>query len=72
MIQRYGHDDGIQYLVDLDKTLVYTRSGSGPSRTSAPASASSASSFLRDGITQIIDNGYDNIELIIPSSGTLL
>ncbi len=26
--------------------------------------------FLHDGITQIIDNGYDNIELIIPSSGT--
>ena len=25
--------------------------------------------FLHDGITQIIDNGYENIELIIPSSG---
>ena len=26
--------------------------------------------FLHDGITQILDNGYDNIELVIPSSGT--
>ncbi|HAG70186.1 MAG TPA: iron ABC transporter substrate-binding protein, partial [Lachnospiraceae bacterium] len=26
--------------------------------------------FLHDGITQIEDNGYGNIELIIPSSGT--
>ena len=26
--------------------------------------------FLHDGITQIVDNGYTNIELIIPSSGT--
>ena len=26
--------------------------------------------FLHDGITQILDNGYGNIELIIPSSGT--
>ena len=44
MIQKYGHDEGIQYLVDLDKNIeVYTKSGSGPSRTSAPASASSAS-----------------------------
>ena len=26
--------------------------------------------FLHDGITQIVDNGYGNVELIIPSSGT--
>ena len=26
--------------------------------------------FLHDGITQIIDNGYDNVQLVIPSSGT--
>ena len=33
MIQKYGHDEGIQYLVDLDKNIhVYTKSGSGPSK----------------------------------------
>ena len=26
--------------------------------------------FLHDGITQIVDNGYDNVKLVIPSSGT--
>ena len=26
--------------------------------------------FLHDGITQILDNGYDNIALVIPSTGT--
>ncbi|MBQ3272117.1 MAG: hypothetical protein IJH44_02565 [Solobacterium sp.] len=26
--------------------------------------------FLHDGITQIVDNGYGNVELVIPSSGT--
>ena len=44
MIQLKGHDEGIQYLVDLDKNVqIYTKSGSGPSRTWAPANASSAS-----------------------------
>ena len=34
MIQKYGHDEGIKYLVDLDKNIeVYTKSGSGPLRT---------------------------------------
>ena len=33
MIQKYGHDEGIQFLVDLDKNIeVYTKSGSGPSK----------------------------------------
>ena len=33
MIQLKGHDEGIQYLVDLDKNIeVYTKSGSGPSK----------------------------------------
>ena len=26
--------------------------------------------FLHDGITQIVDNGYTNVDLVIPSSGT--
>ncbi|MBQ6326016.1 MAG: extracellular solute-binding protein, partial [Clostridia bacterium] len=26
--------------------------------------------FLHDGITQIVDNGYDNIQLFIPADGT--
>ena len=71
MIQKYGHDEGIQFLVDLDKNIeVYTKSGSGPSKNVGTGECVIGIGFLHDGITQIIDNGYDNIELIIPSSGT--
>ena len=71
MIQKYGHDEGIQYLVDLDKNIqVYTKSGSGPSKNVGTGECVIGIGFLHDGITQIVDNGYDNIQLIIPSSGT--
>ena len=71
MIQKYGHDEGIQYLVDLDKNIeVYTKSGSGPSKNVGTGECVIGIGFLHDGITQILDNGYTNIQLVIPSSGT--
>ncbi len=71
MIQKKGHDEGIQYLVDLDKNIeVYTKSGSGPSKNVGTGECTIGIGFLHDGITQIVDNGYDNVELVIPSSGT--
>ena len=71
MIQKYGHDEGIQYLVDLDKNIqVYTKSGSGPSKNVGIGECVIGIGFLHDGITQIVDNGYENVQLIIPSSGT--
>ena len=71
MIQKYGHDEGIQYLVDLDKNIeVYTKSGSGPSKNVGTGECVIGIGFLHDGITQIVDNGYGNIQLVIPSSGT--
>ena len=71
MIQKYGHDEGIQYLVDLDKNIeVYTKSGSGPSKNVGTGECVIGIGFLHDGITQIVDNGYTNVGLIIPSSGT--
>ena len=71
MIQKYGHDEGIQYLVDLDKNIeVYTKSGSGPSKNVGTGECVIGIGFLHDGITQIVDNGYTNVKLIIPSSGT--
>ncbi|MBR2991635.1 MAG: ABC transporter substrate-binding protein [Solobacterium sp.] len=71
MIQMFGHDEGIQYLVDLDKNIqVYTKSGSGPSKNVGTGECVIGIGFLHDGITQIVDNGYGNIELIIPASGT--
>ncbi|MCR5443081.1 MAG: ABC transporter substrate-binding protein [Sphaerochaetaceae bacterium] len=71
VIQKYGHDAGIQYLVDLDKNIeVYTKSGSGPSKNVGTGECVIGIGFLHDGIKQIVDNGYDNIGLVIPSSGT--
>ena len=71
MIQKYGHDEGINYLVELDKNIhVYTKSGSGPSKNVGTGECVVGIGFLHDGITQIVDNGYGNIELVIPSSGT--
>ena len=71
MIQKYGHDEGIQYLVNLDKNIeVYTKSGSGPSKNVGTGECVIGIGFLHDGITQIVDNGYENVKLVIPSSGT--
>ena len=71
MIQKYGHDDGIKYLTDLDKNVqVYTKSGSGPSKNVGTGECVVGIGFLHDGITQIVDNGYGNVDLIIPESGT--
>ncbi len=71
MIQKYGHDEGIQYLVDLDKNIaVYTKAGAGPSRNIGTGECTIGLGFLHDGVYQIVDQGYDNIELVVPSSGT--
>ncbi len=70
IIQKKGHDAGIQYLVDLDKNIhVYTKSGSGPSKNVGTGECTVGIGFLHDGIMQIVDNGYGNIGLVIPSSG---
>ena len=71
MIQKYGHDDGIKFLVDLDKNIaVYTKSGSGPSKNIGTGECTIGLGFLHDGIYQIVDNGYENIGLQVPTSGT--
>lgn len=71
VIQKYGHDEGIKFLCDLDKNIeVYTKSGSGPSKNVGTGECVIGIGFLHDGITQIVDNGYENIGLIVPSSGT--
>jgi iron(III) transport system substrate-binding protein len=71
MLQMKGHDEGIAYLVDLDKNIqIYTKSGSGPSKNVGTGQCVIGIGFLHDGITQILDNGYDNIQLVIPKDGT--
>ena len=70
MVQMKGHDEGIQYLVDLDKNIAqYTKSGSGPSKNVGTGECIIGIGFLHDGVYQILQ-GYDNIGLIIPEDGT--
>ena len=70
MVQMRGHDAAMEYFKELDKNVYqYTKSGSGPSKMVGPGECVIAVGFLHDGITQILA-GYDNIELVIPSSGT--
>ncbi len=70
MVQMKGHDEAMEYFKALDKNIYqYTKSGSGPSKMVGPGECVIAVGFLHDGITQILA-GYDNINLIIPASGT--
>ena len=70
MVQMKGHDEGIQFLVDLDKNIAqYTKSGSGPSKNVGTGECIIGIGFLHDGVYQILQ-GYDNIGLIIPEDGT--
>lgn len=70
MIQMKGHDEAMEYFKELDKNVVqYTKSGSGPSKLVGPGEIVIGIGFLHDGIYQILQ-GYDNIDLIIPASGT--
>ena len=70
MVQMKGHEEAMKYFVELDKNVAqYTKSGSGPSKKVGVGECVIGVGFLHDGITQILD-GYDNIELVIPASGT--
>lgn len=70
VIQKYGHDQGIQYLVDLDKNIAqYTKSGSGPSKAIGAGECTIGIGMLHDGIYQIVDQEHENVGLQIPSSG---
>lgn len=70
MVQMKGHDAAMDYFKKLDANVAqYTKSGSGPSKMVGPGECVIGIGFLHDGITQIL-NGYDNIGLIIPASGT--
>lgn len=70
-IQKYGHDEGIKYLVDLDKNIaVYTKGGAGPAKNVGTGECIIGIGFLSQAIEQIVANKYENIKLVVPSSGT--
>ncbi len=72
----YGYPDNLdndglmEFFKAFDKNVyMYTKSGSGPSKMVGPGEIVVGISFLHDGIAQIV-NGYDNIQLVVPSEGT--
>ena len=70
LVQLKGHDAAMEYFVELDKNIAqYTKSGGGPSKNVGIGECVIAIGFLHDGVYQILQ-GYDNIGLIIPESGT--
>ena len=70
MVQMKGHDAAMEYFKALDSNVAqYTKSGSGPSKMVGPGECVIGIGFLHDGITQILA-GYDNIQLVLPASGT--
>jgi iron(III) transport system substrate-binding protein len=70
MVQMKGHDQAMEYFKALDENIAqYTKSGSGPSKMVGPGECVIGIGFLHDGITQILA-GYDNIQLVVPKSGT--
>ena len=71
MIQKRGHDAGIQYLKDLDENIqIYTKAGSGPAKNVGTGECTVGIGFVHDALFQIMDNGFDNIKIVIPSDGT--
>ncbi len=70
IVQLYGKDEAMKFFAELDKNIYqYPKSGAGPSKLVGPGEIVIAVGFLHDGIYQILQ-GYDNLTLIAPTSGT--
>ena len=70
IVQMRGEEAAMEYFKELDKNIIqYTKSGGGPSKMVGPGEIVIAIGFLHDGVYQI-GEGYDNIGLVVPASGT--
>ncbi|GAB1432431.1 ABC transporter substrate-binding protein [Spirochaetota bacterium] len=71
MVQMKGLDNAMKYFAALDKNISqYTKSGSGPSKMVPTGETVIGIGFLHDVVYQIVDNGYNNIGMAAPTSGT--
>ena len=71
MVQMKGKDSAMEYFKEVDKNICqYTKSGSGPSKLVPKGEVVIGVGFLHDVVYQILDNGYDNIGMTVPASGT--
>lgn len=71
MVQMKGREAAMEYFKALDKNICqYTKSGSGPSKLVPTGEVVIGIGFLHDIVYQIVDNGYNNIGMTSPTSGT--
>lgn len=71
LVQLKGLDKAMEYFKELDKNICqYTKSGSGPSKLVPTGEVVIGIGFLHDVVYQIVDNGYDNLGMCAPKSGT--
>ena len=71
LVQLRGEDAAMKYFSELDKNVcAYTKSGSSPSKRVPTGEVAIGIGFLHDVVYQIVDNGYDNIGMTSPASGT--
>lgn len=71
LVQMKGEKAAMDYFAALDKNISqYTKSGSGPSKLVPKGEVVIGIGFLHDVVYQIVDNGYDNIGMTAPASGT--
>ncbi len=71
MVQLKGEDAAMDYFAELDNNIMqYTKSGSGASKMVPLGEVVIGVGFLHDVVYQMVDNGYENIGMAAPSSGT--
>ena len=71
LVQMRGEQEAMKYFAALDKNIAqYTKSGSGPSKMVPMGEIVIGIGFLHDVVYQIVDNGYNNLGMTAPASGT--
>lgn len=71
MVQMKGEQGAMDYFAKVDKNICqYTKSGSGSSKLVPKGEVVIGVGFLHDVVYQIIDNGYNNLGMTAPASGT--
>ena len=71
LVQLKGEEEAMRYFAALDKNVFrYTKSGSTPSKLVPTGEAVIGIGFLHDAVHQIVDNGFTNIGMASPASGT--
>ena len=69
-VQMWGQEKAEEYWKALDANIEqYTKSGGGPSKNVGTGECVIGIGFLHDAVYQIV-NGYDNIGMCVPASGT--